>query len=35
MYHYVNLPLILTEVRKCFEILIFVNSLTAVKYFGK
>ena len=35
MYHYVNLPLILTEVRKYFEILIFMNFLTVVKYFGK
>ena len=33
--YYVNLPLILTGVQKYFEILIFVNFLTAIKYFGK
>ena len=33
--HYVNLPLILTEVQKYFEILIFVNFLKGIKYFGK
>ena len=31
--YYVNLPLIITEVQKYFEILIFVNFLTTIKYF--